>query len=95
MKNTALLVLVLLTTSYPAMAKSHHGHRYMAHHYAARTINGANRPSEHVSHAGITCEMVRAYVAKVGLAQAAAMAGSAGITSTEKERARRCLAEKS
>jgi hypothetical protein len=39
--------------------------------------------------------MVRAYVAQVGLAQATAMAVSAGITSAEKERAKRCLAEKS
>jgi hypothetical protein len=39
--------------------------------------------------------MVRAYVAQVGLAQAAAIAESAGITSSEKERARRCLAQKS
>ena len=47
------------------------------------------------AHSGITCEMVRAYVAQVGLAQAAAMAESAGISSSEKERARRCLAQKS
>jgi hypothetical protein len=39
--------------------------------------------------------MVRAYVAQVGLAQAAAMAESSGITSSEKERAKRCLAQKS
>jgi len=45
--------------------------------------------------ATVTCDMVRAYVAQVGLAQAAAMAVSAGITSAEKERAKRCLAEKS
>jgi hypothetical protein len=51
--------------------------------------------AESVSHSGITCDMVRAYVAQVGLAQAAAMAQSAGITSAEKERARRCLAQKS
>jgi len=34
-------------------------------------------------------------VAQVGVGQAAAMAESAGITSSEKERARRCLAAKS
>jgi hypothetical protein len=39
--------------------------------------------------------MVRAYVAQVGLAQAAVMAESAGITASEKERAKRCLAQKS
>ncbi len=90
MKYAALLTFVLLASSYPAMARTHHGHRY-----AARAIHHANHATEHVSHSGITCEMVRAYVAQVGLAQAAAMAQSAGITSAEKERARRCLAEKS
>ena len=35
--------------------------------------------------------MVRNFVAQVGLAQAVAMAETAGITSSEKERARRCL----
>jgi hypothetical protein len=90
MKNTALLMFVLLTASYPALAKQSHGHRHVA-----RTIHHANRASEHEAHSGITCEMVRAYVAQVGLAQAVAMAQSAGITSSEKERARRCLAQKS
>jgi hypothetical protein len=90
MRNTALLMLVLLTASYPAMAKPYHGHRH-----AARTVHHGNGSGEGEAHSGITCEMVRAYVAQVGLAQAAAMAESAGITSSEKERARRCLAEQS
>jgi hypothetical protein len=90
MKRTALLMLALLTASCPVMAKPHHGHRY-----AARTTHHVSRATESESHSGITCEMVRAYVAQVGLAQAAAMAQSAGITSSEKERARRCLAQKS
>jgi hypothetical protein len=97
MKSAALLTLVLLTASYPSMAKPYHGHRHVAHtvHDASRTaVNHTDRTSEHASHSGITCEMVRAYVAQVGLAQATAMAQSAGITSAEKERARRCLAEK-
>jgi hypothetical protein len=71
MKSAALLTLVLLTASYPAMARPYHGHRHA------------------------TCEKVRAYVAQIGLAQAVAMAEAAGMTSSEKERARRCLAEKS
>jgi hypothetical protein len=79
MKSVALLMLVLLTASYPAMARPYHGHRHVA-------------PE---SHSGVTCEMVRAYVAQVGLAGAVAMAKAAGITSSEKERARQCLAEKS
>jgi len=89
MKRAALLMLVLLTVC-PAAAKTHHGH-----HFVARTIHHANRASDTDSHSGITCDMVRAYVAQVGLAQAIAMAQSAGITSSEKERARRCLDEKS
>ena len=90
MKSAALLMSVLLAASGAAMAKPHHGHRH-----AARVVHHANSASEHESHPGITCEMVRAYVAQVGLAQAAAMAQSAGITPAEKERAKRCLAEKS
>jgi hypothetical protein len=90
MKSAALLMLVLLTASYPAMAKPYHGHRHVV-----RTVHHTNSPGERQAHSGITCEMVRAYVAQVGLAQAVAMAQSAGITSSEKERARRCLAEKS
>ena len=90
MKSVALLMLVSFTASYPSIAKPYHGHRY-----AARTTHHVARAAESQSHSGITCDMVRAYVAKVGLAQAAAMAQSAGITSAEKERARRCLAERS
>ncbi len=90
MKSAALLILVLLTASCTATAKPYHGHRHAPH-----TLHHANRSSVGESHSGITCEMVRAYVAQVGLAQAVAMAQSAGITSSEKERARRCLAEKS
>jgi hypothetical protein len=100
MKKTALLTLVLLAMSYPAMAKTHR-----AHHHVARTSHHANhhvarkpRDTEHFgareSHPQITCEMVRAYVAQVGLGQAMAMAQSAGITASEKERARQCLAKR-
>jgi hypothetical protein len=42
----------------------------------------------------ITCEMVRSYVAQVGLAQAKAMAIAAGMTASEEQRARQCLANK-
>jgi hypothetical protein len=90
MKSVALLTLVLLTASYAATAKPYHGHRH-----AARTVHHGNSSSDGEAHSGITCEMVRAYVAQVGLAEAAAMAESSGITSADKERARRCLAEKS
>ena len=92
MKRAALLTLVLITASDPSFARTYHGHRLMAHttHHASRVTEGQSP-----SHSAITCDMVRAYVAQVGLAQAAAMAESAGITSAEKERAKRCLAEKS
>jgi hypothetical protein len=90
MKNTALLMLVLLTASYPAMAKPYHGHRHVV-----RIVHHTSSFGTGEAHSGITCDMVRAYVAQVGLAQAAAMAESAGITSSEKERAKRCLAQKS
>ena len=87
MKSVALLTLALLTASYDAAT----ARPYRGHHYISRTTHHVNRASESESHSGITCEMVRAYVAQVGMAQAVAMAESAGITSSEKERARRCL----
>jgi hypothetical protein len=90
MKRAALLTLVSLAAAWPATAKPYHGHRHVA-----RTIHHATGSAERQSHSGITCEMVRAYVAQVGLAQATAMAQSAGITSSEKERARKCLAQNS
>ena len=97
MRNAALLMLVLFIASSPAMAKRYHGHRHVVrtlHHHADRSVE-ADRFVERDSHSGITCDMVRAYVAQVGLAQAVATAQSAGMTSSEKQRARRCLAEKS
>ena len=39
----------------------------------------------------ISCEMVRAYVAQVGAAQAKAVALAHGMTASQEERARRCL----
>ena len=73
-------------------------HTSLAHHASLShrgVSHDASASDTHESHSGITCEMVRAYVAQVGLAQAAAMAESNGITASEKERARRCLAQKS
>jgi hypothetical protein len=67
-------------------------HVGVAHHATASNDHAADVPT---SRAGITCEMVRAYVAQVGLAQAAAMAESAGITASEKARAKHCLEQKS
>jgi hypothetical protein len=44
---------------------------------------------------GITCEMVRAYVAQVGLFRAKAIAVAHGMTAAQARRARQCLAEQS
>jgi hypothetical protein len=83
-----------------AARKSHHGDHYAArksHHgdqYTVRKSHDADDYAAHASHSGITCEMVRAYVAKVGLGQAIAMAKSAGMSAADEERARHCLANK-
>ncbi len=90
MTRTALLMLASLAACWPATARTYHGHRHFI-----RTLHHVDGSTERESRSGITCEMVRAYVAKVGLAQAAALAESAGITPSEKERARRCLAQSS
>src|ERR1700704_3084959 len=106
MKSAALLTVALVATSYVATAKPYHGHRH-----GPRAIHHANTSSDRESRSGITCDMVRAYVAQVcvsccrcrwvraggggwGLPKAVAMAQSGGITSSERARARRCLAEK-
>jgi hypothetical protein len=80
--------------------RSRHDHQYVerdsrhAEHYTARKSHDSDRYASHASHSGITCEMVRAYVAKVGLGQAIAMAKSAGISALDEQRARQCLANK-
>jgi hypothetical protein len=84
-----------------AARKSHHGHDDAArnsdheyHHNAAGKSHDAHQLAAHATHSGITCEMVRAYVGKVGLGQAIAMAKSAGISAADEQRARQCLANK-
>ena len=66
MKRTALLSLVLITSTFPVVAQQ----------------------------TNISCETVRAYVAQVGVAQAKAMALSAGMTPAQERLARRCLTGK-
>jgi hypothetical protein len=78
MKKTALLALFLITASYPAMARHRHTDR--------------DRTPREQPH--FTCDMVRAYVAQVGLAQAKAMAETAGVTEADKRRAAQCLEKK-
>jgi hypothetical protein len=59
---------------------------------ADRHVYRTSQPSANVgSHSNITCDMVRSYVAQVGLAQARAMAAAAGMTAAEERRARQCL----
>lgn len=104
MKFAALLTLLSFALACPVMAKPHHLHNFHhAHHhhhhqYAARTSHHARHntadDTAHASHSGITCEMVRAYVAKVGLGQAIALAKSAGISAADEQRARQCLAKR-
>ena len=84
MKNTALLTLIFVIISWPIMAKPHYAyhHRYSHHDGSGET------------HPHVTCETVRAYVAQMGLEQARAMARSQGMTASEEQRARRCLAHR-
>jgi len=106
MKKTALLALLSIAIASPSMAKSHHHHTYReASHHRHHVYREASRhhlyreASHHrasgekaaSSHAHITCDMVRAYVAQVGLVQARAMAKSAGMTASEERKALHCL----
>lgn len=101
MKYAALLTLLSFALACPVMAKPHHLHHFHHHrhhqnvaHASHSVEHHATRDTAHASHSGITCEMVRAYVAKVGLGQAIAMAKSAGITAVDEQRARQCLAKR-
>lgn len=91
MKRTAMLVFVLVTVAYPALAYQHRSHSpHRNHPHAVRSdsrsrIEGRSR---------ITCEMVRSYVAQVGIEQAKAMAVAAGMTAADERRARQCLAHR-
>jgi hypothetical protein len=84
MKNDALLALVFVVALWPLTAAAHHIHHY-----------GRHRAYHHASvetHPQISCEMVRSYVAQVGVSQARATAQANGMTSSEEQTARRCLA---
>ncbi len=59
--------------------------------YPAVAKHHFHRPHATSSHSRISCEMVRAYVAQVGLAQAKAMAEAAGMTESEARAAAQCL----
>jgi len=79
MKKTALLALIFTTVVCPALARPYAVHRQ-------QNNSGV--------HSAITCEMVRSYVAQVGVEQARAMAQAAGMTAADEMRARRCLMHK-
>jgi hypothetical protein len=76
MIRTALPFALFAIAAFPATAASRHTHQH--------ADDAAARPH-------ITCEMVRSYVAQVGLVQAKAMAEAAGMTAADERRARRCL----
>ncbi|MGC2121718.1 MAG: hypothetical protein WA652_02580, partial [Xanthobacteraceae bacterium] len=78
MKETALVAMMAVAVSCPSLAKTLH------HHHLPPTAT---------SHSHITCEMVRAYVAQIGLVQAKAMAQTSGLTEIEKRQAMQCLRE--
>jgi hypothetical protein len=93
MKKTALLMLLFCSVSSPLMAKPHHSHHHSRDfsHHASRQNHESRHHSDHPAiqqtHSHITCDMVRSYVAQVGLAQAKAMAQAAGMTVSEERRA--------
>ncbi len=85
MKRTAVLALVFVTIAYPVLAYQHRSH--LLHRNQPHA--GGNEIRSH-----ITCEMVRSYVAQLGLEQAKAMAAAAGVTTADERRARQCLENK-
>jgi hypothetical protein len=63
--------------------------------HAYRDLSGTHGSAGNVAdHSQITCDMVRSYVAQVGLQQARAMAVAAGMSRSEERHARQCLASK-
>jgi hypothetical protein len=82
MKKTAVLAFIFIAAAFPALAKHHHHHPYHDGDHAS------------AAHPRISCETVRAYVAQVGLAQAKALAQSAGMTEAEEREAAHCLEKK-
>jgi hypothetical protein len=66
---------------------------YQNSHHAYQDVRRANEPANNPgAHSNITCDMVRNYVAQVGVQQAKAMAVAAGMTASEERKARQCLA---
>lgn len=92
MKKTGLIILCLLAASYPAIANVYHHHHDRDLHRHARFSERHDQTGvTSQMRAHITCDMVRAYVAQVGLEQAHAMARAAGMTASEERKARHCI----
>jgi hypothetical protein len=90
MKKTVLLALIAVAVATPSIARTHYHHQlYRKTH--EHHVSG-DKPT--LSHAHVTCDMVRAYVAQVGLEQAKALASSAGMSASEARQAARCLEKK-
>jgi hypothetical protein len=94
-KKTGLTILCLLAASYPAMAKYHHHYDRHFHRHASYSQRHDHARVSPEMRAHVTCDMVRAYVAQLGIEQARAMARAAGMTMLEERKARHCLESES
>jgi hypothetical protein len=87
-----------INTPIAAISHSHQVYRnfqraYQNPRHAYQDVRRANEPANNPgAHSNITCDMVRSYVAQVGVQQAKAMAVAAGMTASEERKARQCLA---
>ena len=81
MKTALLMLIIFVAAGGPALAKPYHPYQ-----------NSGQAAGSEPSH--ISCDTVRAYVGQVGLVQAKAQARAAGMTASQEQRARRCLAKK-
>jgi hypothetical protein len=79
----------------PRHVHQHFSTAYQHSRHAYRDVHRARESSDNLgARSHITCDMVRSYVAQVGLQQAKAMAVAAGMTASDERRARQCLANK-
>ena len=76
MEKGIRLALLFMIAASPATAASNSAHR---------NLHGLRTRSR------INCQMVRAYVRQLGLAQAEAMARAAGMTRSQERQAKQCL----
>jgi hypothetical protein len=106
--TTLILVTVaypVMASPHRAYQHSHAAYQHTLHAYqnfrrayqnsrhAYRDVLRAHEPANNLgAHSNVTCDMVRSYVAQVGLQQAKAMAVAAGMTASEERKARQCLA---